>query len=371
MQTLTGESIGNRRKIFDFLLNKKNATKKAMMQEINISMPTLMRNLSELTDMHLIVETGQDDSSGGRRPSTYSIRTTAKIAIGLDITRNHIAVIAVDLGINILSHSRIRMPFVNSDEYFAKVADYINQFIDEHGYGKEAILGVGISLPGILSQHRDKLLYGDVIDFNNGDIERFIEKIGYPCYASNDSTAAGVAEFSAHSDLKNAVYLYLSNSVGGSMLINGNVYEGEHNKSSEFGHVCLVPNGRKCYCGLSGCFNAYCNATILSENFDGSVETFFAKLREGDSHCRSVWNEYKKYLVQMIKTLRIIFDAEIILGGYVGSCMGEYIEEVREMCIEGELFERNVDYIRPCQYKIEAAALGAALYYITKFTNEI
>ncbi|MDQ9922333.1 ROK family protein, partial [Acinetobacter baumannii] len=82
---------------------------------------------------------------------------------------------------------------------------------------------------------RKRLLYGDVINFNGGEIARFADVLRFPCRPSNDSTAAGIAEFAARPKLRDAVYLYLSNSVGGSVMLGGSVYEGVNGKSAEFG----------------------------------------------------------------------------------------------------------------------------------------
>ena len=361
----------NRSRVFQYLMNQEGSTRRAMMQALNLSMPTLVRNINELSRSGLIVATGQDDSSGGRRPETFSINYASRVAIGIDVTRRHVAFIAVDLGVNILAHKREFFPVENTPAYFKRLGEIAADFIADLNCADQDVLGIGISVPGILSQDRSRLLYGDVIDFNGGDTARFTEVLKYPCWFSNDSSAAGFAEFLSMPNLKDAIYLYLSNSVGGSIMIDGRMFEGAHNKSAEFGHLNIVKDGRQCYCGLRGCFNAYCNATLLAEAVGGSVEDFFTTLAAGDAHCREVWEEYKGHLVQTIRMLRTIFDTDVIIGGYVGSCMGPFFEEVRQQLFRDQLFEHNESYIHPCKYKVEAAALGAALHYIQAFIYSI
>lgn len=361
----------NRSRIFNYLLKSRNSTKRTISQDLNISMPTLLHNIEELTLMNLITITGQDQSSGGRKPEMFAINETAKVAIGIDITRNHLAFIAVDLGINILAHKRDYLPFENTAAYFEKLRNSANDFIAQLGYADSDVLGIGISVPGILSQDRSQLLYGDVIDFNGGSMDKFADVLRFPCWYSNDATAAGFAEFHSDPTLKNAVYLYLSNSVGGSIMINRQIFEGTHNKGAEFGHLQIVDHGRQCYCGLRGCLNAYCNATILASAAGSSVEAFFEQLAHGNSHCQAVWTEYKTHLVRAIRILRTIFDADVIIGGYVGSCMGDYFDEIRQILYQEQLFESDVDYIHPCKYQVEAAALGGALHYINAYIESI
>lgn len=361
----------NRGFVFRYISQNKCVTKKALVQALGISMPTLIQYIKELSDMQLIKVTGLEDSQGGRRPEIFSVNENAKLAIGLDVTRNHIAVIAVDLGINILAHKREYYPFENSDAYFKKIGDYVQEFVTELGCDPKDILGVGVSLPGILSYDRSRLMYGDVIDFNGGSLQRFRDVLPYPCWFSNDASAAGFAEFISGFDFDNAVYMYLSNSVGGSILIDGKLFDGNNSKSAEFGHMCIVPDGKQCYCGHRGCLNAYCNATVLAEAAGGRVEDFFRKLDEGDARCEQVWQEYKAHLEFAIRSLRTVFDADIIVGGYVGDCMGKRIEEIRADLKEGQLFEDRAEYVYPCRYRIEAAALGAALYFVQEYIESV
>ena len=372
-ESITKKDIkkNNCSRVFHFLIHHPGSTKKTLMQALNMSMPTLVRNINELTEMNLVVMSGQDDSCGGRRPETFSVNAGAKVAIGIDVTRRHVAIIAIDLGVNILAHRRDYLLFENTDEYFSKVGEFANDFIAQLGCKDEDILGIGISVPGILSKDRSRLLYGDVINFNGESMDKFAQVLNFPCWYSNDSTAAGFAEFLRIPHLKDAIYLYLSNSVGGSIMIDGKLVEGNHNKSAEFGHVCIENGGRKCYCGLDGCFNAYCNATLLASAAGGSVEDFFCKLNHGDAHCWSVWTEYKKHLVHMIRMLRTIFDTDIIIGGYVGSCMGDHFEEIKTALNENQLFENGATYVYPCNYQVEAAALGVALHFIQDYLDAV
>ena len=69
----------------------------------------------------------------------------------------------------------------------------------------------------------------------------------------NDANAGCLAEAWADVSLRDAVYLSLSNSVGSAVLIGRRLYLGHNLRSGEVGHTTLVPGGRPCYCGKSGC----------------------------------------------------------------------------------------------------------------------
>ena len=62
----------------------------------------------------------------------------------------------------------------------------------------------------------------------------------------------------------------------------------------------LVPGGRKCYCGKSGCADAYCAASVLTQDNRQSLDAFMEKIESGDEKTFQTWNEYLDYLAVLI-----------------------------------------------------------------------
>ena len=91
-------------------------------------------------------------------------------------------------------------------------------------------------------------------------------------YAELGTTA--VSGDAAEDEETNAVYLSLSNTVGGSICFGGQQYPGDNFKSGEFGHMVIEKNGRQCYCGKQGCMDAYCSALVLQEIQTGVWRSF-------------------------------------------------------------------------------------------------
>ena len=61
----------------------------------------------------------------------------------------------------------------------------------------------------------------------------------------------------------------------------------------------------------------------------------------------------------------------MILGGYVGSYLKDYLEEIRREVMKNSLFDVWVDFIRVCRYRFESSALGAALLHTAPFIEEV
>ena len=152
-----------------------------------------------------------------------------------------------------------------------------------------------------------------------------------------------------------------------------NIYEGNQQKGGEIGHMTVVPEGGElCYCGRRGCFDTVCRSTNLDQYTDGNLEQFFELLEAGDKGAARLWDQYLDDLSLGIHNIRVLFDSVIILGGYVGAYIENYMDELCRRVDERDSFdEKAKDYLVPCKYTVESAAAGAAIFYIDEFFNTI
>ncbi|WHH56807.1 ROK family transcriptional regulator [Petroclostridium sp. X23] len=361
----------NRNAIYKFLYRHEPISIQEIAYSLNLSLPTVTQNLKELQEKDLIIEAGLFKSTGGRKAKAIVYNSVAKYAVGLDITQNHVGIVLIDLSGKVIKNVRKHYSFANSKEYFKGVGNLVEDFIDDSGIESSKILGVGIALPAILSEDKQMVNYATVIDFKGGSVRDFAEFIPYPCILSNDANAAGFTELWGEKDTQNVVYLSLNNSVGGSIIIGKNIYTGQNQRGGEFGHMTIVPNGRTCYCGQKGCVDAYCSAKVLSDSTNGNIAEFFRLLRLNSEPQKTLWEEYLTNLVGTINNLRMLYDCNVILGGYVGAYMEEYIEHLRELVSKRNTFEVDGGYLHVCKYKLEATAVGAALQHVESFINSI
>ncbi|MCO5386517.1 MAG: ROK family transcriptional regulator [Desulfosporosinus sp.] len=154
----------NRNAIYKFLYKRDPISIQEIAQTLNMSLPTVTQNLKELQERDLIIETGLFESTGGRKAKAITFNSH-KYAIGLDITRNHVGIVLIDLSGKLIKNVRKQYPFVNSKEYFAGVGNLVQQFINDCTIESSKILGVGIALPAILSADKQMVNYATVIDF--------------------------------------------------------------------------------------------------------------------------------------------------------------------------------------------------------------
>lgn len=355
----------NKTKILRFIKEAGETSKVEIARELNLSMPTVLQNVKELMAEQLVQEVGEYESTGGRKAKALALNATSGYAAGLDITANHISMVLVSMNGQITAAERKRCRFVNSLDYYKELEEQVGTFLKSTDVDLDRILGIGVSIPGIINHEEKVLVKSHALGLDNVSLKMLEQAMPYPVWFENDANAAIKAELM--SGYPDTVYLSLSNTVGGAICMNGTIFPGTNKKAGEFGHMILVPQGRQCYCGKKGCVDAYCSALVLAKHTGGSLEAFMDKVKANEPEAMAVWDEYLEYLAMVISNLRMAYDTDIILGGYVGGFLEPYMLELGKKVVAYNLFDSDVSYLKNCRYKKEASAVGAARYFIDSY----
>ncbi|MDO5111528.1 MAG: ROK family protein [Clostridia bacterium] len=334
-------------------------------------MPTVINIVKSLMDDGFVYEAGAAESNGGRKAVTLACNTRARLSVGIDITLHHISVVFVDMKGAAIFKQKTAIPFERTGEYYAFLARFIDGCMLSHGIDPALILGVGVSVPGRLSGDSRTLLYSHVLNESDMLCAELEAYLPFPCRFCNDANAAALAELWNNHSIGTAVYLSVSDSVGGAVIINDVLYTGGNQLAGEFGHMTLVDGGKPCYCGKRGCADAYCSASSLSSLTDGKLDAFFALLRQNHAAANESWQAYLQNLSILINNLRMAFDCPVILGGYIGEYIEPYIDALRGMAGRRNTFSQDASYIKAATFQHEPSAVGAALLFIEPFIAQI
>lgn len=365
MSVLTDRKKITKANILQYTLEHEYTTKAELAKMLGLSMPTVINNMNELMADGIVMEVGELESTGGRKAKMLSICKDKRLSLGIEISKNHLSMVLVNLKGEIVKKSRVRLRFDTSVDYYKTVSNLIREFLEDQE--KDKILGAGFALPGIVFEDDRIFQKSHTLNLENYSLKMFEEAAGLPVHFRNDANAAMLAELPVEG--KDVVYLSLNNTLGGAILMNGKLYTGGRRKAGEFGHMILHPNGKRCYCGKLGCVDAYCAATALTDQGAITLEEFMESLKAGDEDAKKVWEQYLCDLAILITNLRMAYDTDIILGGDVGGYLADYHMELGEKLFQNNLFDTDFSYIKYCTYKKEAAAVGAAKTFFAEYLN--
>jgi predicted NBD/HSP70 family sugar kinase len=360
---------GARSEIARLVVTRGQISKAEIEAVLEFSHPTVINTVGALVADGVLRESGEYDSTGGRKAKVIAPNPDYRYFGGIDITRNHVTEVVVDWTGRAAAKRRRRQAFSPDARYISSVAESFFSFAAEGGFARRKIAGIGVSLPGILSYDRKRLARSHALELRDFDLASFAGRFrGIDVDFENDANAAVQTEVSDLSG--DIVYLSLSNTVGGGIASPRMIHLGDNRRAGEFGHMVLHPGGRRCYCGKKGCADAYLSALRLSESAS-SLEDFFARLESGDAAAKRVWGAYLDDLALMVTNLRMAFDRTVVVGGYVGALMEAHLHDLKARLKALNLFDADFDYVRVGRCGRDASAIGAALCLMNRHLEKL
>lgn len=319
--------------------------------------------------MNLIMKNGYLESTGGRKANVIMINPTAKIAIGLEILKNSIEVVATDL-YGVVIHSRkIDMLFHNEDTYYKTLSHHVNRFIRSLDFPAEYIIGVGIVLQGLISSDGTLVTYGEILDCTGLSVDQFSKYIPYPCSMIHDAEAAATDELWNCPHISDAIFFHIRTNLSGAIIIGGKFLKGRELKTGVFEHMTIVQDGKPCYCGKNGCVDTYCSLNGLLNEHE-TLDSFFLKLHNENEPVVKRWKTYLKYLSIAIDNLHMLMDCDIILGGTLAPYLEHSdLDALHYYVRQQSAFPTKRKFIRISERAGMPVATGAALPFIMQFLD--
>ena len=180
-------------KIVNYIINHKATSKVELSKDLNISMPTVLSNVKELLAGGIVIETGEYESTGGRKAKKISINPAYRYAVGIRITAKHIGFVLVNMKYEIEKYERIRLEFSTNTSYYSKIREELEAFLKDVE-NRERILGIGISIPGIVNLENRMLVKSHALQLENYSLNFLEQVFSLPVYFENDANAAMRAE---------------------------------------------------------------------------------------------------------------------------------------------------------------------------------
>lgn len=373
-QKLTNTDVKklNKNRIFRLIYNSDKISRQEIADRLGLSLPTVNQNLKMLMEDGLIEYVGNFTSTGGRRAQAITIINNARKAISVNIKADYINVDVVGLKGQIIYSMYVKAHFNKSSVYIEKLTDAVRHAADYVGADADDILGVGITVPGILDDEKQILISAPPLKAKNYDFTKLISAIDYPVVVMNDARAEAYADHWFNGKPQDEkIYIMLGEGVGGAYINASAIRNGVHNRGGEFGHMVIHPGGKQCLCGKKGCLEAYVSEKVLSSELNTSLEDFFAQAEKGKPDYVDMLEEYIDNLALGINNIYTMMDCDIVLGGTVAPYIKRYEDRIRERLIEDYSFDTDADYLKISDGGGRKSGLGAALSFVARFIDGV
>ncbi len=186
---------------------------------------------------------------------------TNHLALGVDIGGTNSAFGLVDRDGKVVYHNSLPTKnFKQAHELVRAIFDDLSKNTNE----SQNILGIGVGAPNGNS-HTGNIEFAPNLTWKGiVPLRSYFEQVfNKPTILVNDANAAAIGEklFGSAKELDDFVVITLGTGLGSGIFSQGELIEGSNGLAGEFGHIRVVPNGRKCGCGRLGCLEGYASST--------------------------------------------------------------------------------------------------------------
>ena len=283
-----------------------------------------------------------------------------KYYVGIDLGGTFIkGGIVDDLG-NIVYSTKVATESEKGQDGVAEnIAKLVDLLLEGTGLCVDDVEGIGMGVPGMIDSENGVVIMSNNLKWYDFHIaEKVKELTGLNVKIANDANVAtlGEAKFGAAKNKKNVIMLTLGTGVGGGIIANGELIEGNLSVGAELGHAVIIKGGEPCTCGRSGCLEAYASATALIRETKkamqnepdslmwnvGSLDDVDGKTafeyKDTDKTAAEVVRNYIENLAAGITNYANIFRPEVVLlGGGVCAEGDNLIKPIQEI-VDRETF---------------------------------
>jgi glucokinase len=306
------------------------------------------------------------------------------LTVGVDVGGTKIAAGVVDEDGKLIASTRRETPATDTAMVLEAIGDAVRELQVAH-----QVVAVGIGAAGFVDAGRAKVMFAPNLAWRDEDLGGQLSKtLGLPVVVENDANAVAWAEsrFGAGRDHDDLVAITVGTGIGGGVVLGGRLVRGGYGVAAEIGHVTMVPYGRRCGCGLQGCWEQYGSGRALvteareiarhspafaaallasaggdPEAITGEMVTANAQAGDvGGLHC---YDEIGRWIGLGLAQLAAVLDPSLfVLGGGVsaaGDILRERVENVFRANLTGR-GHRPVAEVRLAELGWESGMVGAA-----------
>lgn len=311
--------------------------------------------------------------------------------------------IAVSLGTSegkILGTERIENKDTYPEVILPLMVEVSRKLVRDAGMEMKDIRAFGVSTPGPAD-----IVNGIMTNppnnrhWKNVPVKQYLsEHLGIEGFFENDANCGALAEwfYGAGKDCNDFLYLTMSTGIGAGIIASGKLVRGTGFYGGEVGHFVIQQNGRKCNCGLHGCYESYCGGRAIAQRIqeelkdqpnhpliafaggkleDVDMVALEKGIRSGDEYSVRIWDEVCRRNAQAFGAFINIFNPKKLVLGTIAWAFGDlFMEPVKKYLPEycwNEMLKDCELVPSALRRDIGAYAGTAAALYFLKENGEI
>ena len=272
--------------------------------------------------------------------------------------------------------------FTDARRGAAAVIDTVLEAIRALAASLDRVSAIGIACAGQIHPATGTVVYAPNLDWRDVPLGADLSRaLGVPVAVENDVRAAAWGEFRWRQRERpdvtprgSLVAVFVGTGIGSGAVIDGTLWRGAGNAAGEIGHTQVLPGGRPCPRGQSGCLEQYAAGagfqrrfaealaagipTVLTAATGGDPSRLTALMvaeaaAADDPFAREVWQDAERYLTMGVANyVTLVNPHDLVLGGGVL----ESVPRLFDVVADGVL--RLTTIMARASLRIDRARLG-------------
>ncbi|WP_031426470.1 ROK family protein [Flavimarina sp. Hel_I_48] len=232
----------------------------------SLSLPTSMGLINQLLSEGMIAKKGQGKSEGGRKPDLYGLVDDSFFVLSIHIGRYGLKLALIDNNHRLIAENSLSLDISKAFDIVDILHENSLELLKNANLDLKQIMGVGISMPGLVSTHEGKNFTYYLKEQEPESLrEKLARKFDKSIVILNDAKSACLAEyrFGQAKDRNNALVISMDWGIGLGIIMGGKIQDGASGFSGEFGHIPFTDDGLLCHCGKRGCLETEASGLAL------------------------------------------------------------------------------------------------------------
>jgi N-acetylglucosamine repressor len=369
------------------LVRIHGAVSKAELAEWTGLTPTAVGVISgSLLEMGYLHETGTGESKGGRRPVLLELRSESFYSIGVDIDVRTITAVLMDIKGSTVREELVEFPEgADFETAGGIIVDMVGQLTKQAAISPERLLGVGISIPGMVDSETRSVVLAPNLGWRDADLQTWLSRhFTVPVYVENEAMASAICEnwIGSCQGINDFVCINIKSGIGAGIFTGGKLYRGAGGSAGEVGHIVVDENGPRCGCGNYGCLETMASTAyvvekarkLVRQGIVSSLNTYedtdkigmeeiIREARKGDEASRGILNEAARYIGIAISNIVNTLNPSRIVIGREFVQYGDLVMEQVKNVVSGKALKAPASRVEILASDIgeKASMLGAAI----------
>lgn len=376
----------NQTVILDMIRLNKAVSRAELSQKTGLSPTAIGAIVSSLTEAGYIHEVGAGESTGGRRPVMLELKPESYFSVGVDLEVGFINAVLMDITGETISEKQAVNPCYTEYAATAKaVAKTVREMLGPLRVDSRKLLGMGISVPGMVDNETHNILFAPNLGWRNVDIRAELGDFdGIPVYVENEAMASAICEnwIGSCQGVSNFVCVNSKSGIGAGIFTHGMLYRGAGGSAGEVGHIQVDDSGPRCACGNYGCLEALASAGRIVDNArrlvrqgtasslndtgdaeDITMDDVINAARNGDEAARAILLEAARYLgIALSSIVNTLNPAKIVIGKEFTRYSDIVLEQIKGI-VAGKALKPAAECVEIISsgFGERASTLGAAI----------